>query len=43
MRPLLRQERQRRVVEMQEELRENHECEHPGRFERVFGGAKRGF
>ena len=41
--PLPRQERQRRVVQMREELRENHECEHPGRFERVFNGGRHGF
>lgn len=40
--PLPRQERQRRIVQIREELRDNHECEHPGRFERIFGGGRRG-
>ncbi|KAE8356065.1 hypothetical protein BDV28DRAFT_154931 [Aspergillus coremiiformis] len=29
------QERQRRIVQMQEDLVETHECEHPGRFQRI--------
>ncbi|KAL4864105.1 hypothetical protein BDV12DRAFT_189211 [Aspergillus spectabilis] len=28
--------RELRVARMQEDLRDNHECEHPGRFERIF-------
>ncbi|KAF1958594.1 ariadne RING finger [Byssothecium circinans] len=36
-------ERQHRVRRVHEELRENHECEHPGRFQRVFHPGRRGF
>lgn len=37
------QERQRRVFQVQQDLMENHECEHPGRFKRIEGGGRRGF
>ncbi|KAH8434458.1 BRcat and Rcat domain-containing protein [Aspergillus melleus] len=36
-------DRQLRVARMQQELREVHECEHPGRFERIFGSGRRRF
>ncbi|KAL2816425.1 hypothetical protein BDW59DRAFT_177361 [Aspergillus cavernicola] len=38
--PLPPADRQLRVEQMLEDLRENHECEHPGRFERVFGTSR---
>ncbi|PYI05378.1 hypothetical protein BO78DRAFT_408205 [Aspergillus sclerotiicarbonarius CBS 121057] len=41
--PLAPQVRQRRVEQMREDLRENHECEHPGKFERILHGGRRGF
>ncbi|RAL06902.1 uncharacterized protein BO97DRAFT_447229 [Aspergillus homomorphus CBS 101889] len=41
--PLPRPERHLRVVQMQEHLRRNHECEHSRRFERIEGGGRRGF
>ncbi|KAE8334601.1 hypothetical protein BDV24DRAFT_156732 [Aspergillus arachidicola] len=41
--PLAPQERQLRIEQMRDDLRENHECEHPGRFERLFDGGRRGF
>ncbi|KAF2683499.1 hypothetical protein K458DRAFT_453098 [Lentithecium fluviatile CBS 122367] len=34
-------ERQRRVWEVQRDLLEHDDCEHPGRFRRVFGGERR--
>ncbi|PGH23584.1 hypothetical protein AJ80_02364 [Polytolypa hystricis UAMH7299] len=36
-------EREHRVQQMQDELRENHECEHPGRFQMIRGGRKSRF
>ncbi|KAF2866427.1 hypothetical protein BDV95DRAFT_631857 [Massariosphaeria phaeospora] len=36
-------ERQQRVRQIQHDLEENHECEHPGKFQRVFDGPRRGF
>ncbi|KAL2871417.1 E3 ubiquitin-protein ligase [Aspergillus lucknowensis] len=36
-------DRDLRVARMQEDLRDNHECEHPGRFERIFGTGRRRF
>ncbi|PYI16641.1 hypothetical protein BO99DRAFT_414891 [Aspergillus violaceofuscus CBS 115571] len=41
--PMPRQEQQQRVRDMQEDLRQNHECEHSRRFERIEGGGRRGF
>lgn len=41
--PLHHQERQRRVLKMRQELLEQHECDHPGRFERIFGGRRSTF
>lgn len=41
--PLAHQERNRRVLAMREELLGTHECEHPGRFERIFNAPRRGF
>ncbi|KXS95993.1 hypothetical protein AC578_8103 [Pseudocercospora eumusae] len=32
-----------RVRHVQAQLRERHECEHPGRFQRIFGPRRRGF
>lgn len=40
---LPRQERNRRVQLVHAELERNHECEHPGRFERLFGEGRRRF
>jgi hypothetical protein len=36
-------ERTIRVNRMRDQIRENHECEHSRRFERVFDGGRRGF
>ncbi|KAM5490265.1 hypothetical protein McaMca56_008073 [Microsporum canis] len=42
--PIPHRERQRRVGRMREELLENHECDHPGRFQRIDEGpGRRGF
>ncbi|EHA19664.1 hypothetical protein ASPNIDRAFT_179760 [Aspergillus niger ATCC 1015] len=41
--PLPPQVRQQRVRQMQEDLRHNHECEHPGRFRRLEGSRRRVF
>ncbi len=41
--PLAAPERQHRVVQMQRELRENHECSHPGRWEKQEGYQRKGF
>lgn len=43
IRPLPQIERQRRVLEVRQELLERHECNHSGRFERITGGGRRGF
>ncbi|EME42772.1 hypothetical protein DOTSEDRAFT_176057 [Dothistroma septosporum NZE10] len=40
---LPRAERNRRVRVVHAGLQDNHECEHPGRFQRMFGGGRRGF
>ncbi|EME79959.1 uncharacterized protein MYCFIDRAFT_56529 [Pseudocercospora fijiensis CIRAD86] len=32
-----------RVRHVQAQLRERHDCEHPGRFQRIFGAPRRGF
>ncbi|KAF1977027.1 hypothetical protein BU23DRAFT_662342 [Bimuria novae-zelandiae CBS 107.79] len=36
-------ERRRRVQQVQQQIMQNHECEHTGRFRRVEGGGRRGF
>ncbi|CAI6334275.1 unnamed protein product [Periconia digitata] len=36
-------ERQRRVRQVRARLEENHECEHPGKFQRIYHGGRRGF
>ncbi|ORY10098.1 hypothetical protein BCR34DRAFT_486219 [Clohesyomyces aquaticus] len=36
-------ERQRRVRQVHHELEQNHECGHPGKFQRIFHGGRRGF
>ncbi|KAF2812467.1 uncharacterized protein BDZ99DRAFT_439618 [Mytilinidion resinicola] len=41
--PLPPQERQQRVRAMRQELLETHECDHPGRFEKIQHGGRRGF
>ncbi|RAK97440.1 E3 ubiquitin-protein ligase [Aspergillus ibericus CBS 121593] len=41
--PLAPRVRQLRIEQMQEDLRGNHECEHPGKFERIFGTGRRRF
>lgn len=41
--PLRPQERQRRVNIVRQELLDTDECIHPGKFERIFGGSRRGF
>lgn len=42
-RPMAPPERQRRVVEMRQELQANHECNHPGRWEKQMGYSRQGF
>ncbi|KAL4806770.1 hypothetical protein BDV18DRAFT_159940 [Aspergillus unguis] len=36
-------DRELRVARMREDLRDHHECEHPGRFERIFGSGRTRF
>ncbi|KAF2108382.1 hypothetical protein BDV96DRAFT_504588 [Lophiotrema nucula] len=36
-------ERQRRIQQVRADLDDNHDCEHPGRFQRIFNGGRRGF
>ncbi|KAF2454801.1 hypothetical protein BDY21DRAFT_387278 [Lineolata rhizophorae] len=36
-------DRQNRIQQVQEDLRQNHECEHPGRFQRIINGGRRAF
>ncbi|KAF8858471.1 ariadne RING finger [Acephala macrosclerotiorum] len=41
--PIAAPERHRRVVEIRRELQANHECDHPGRWERQEGYRRRGY
>ena len=41
--PLPHPVRQRRVDEIRNELRDQHECPHPGRFQRIENGTRRPF
>ena len=36
-------ERHQRVRRVEAQLMEHHECDHPGRFQRIFGGGRQGF